>query len=391
MKFEVNSAFLDQLKKTDIFQQRAGMRQGVFPVYKNRLNIGDVIHFHPAALLEQYSIQAHGKVLFSSGAFSSSASSLPLGSTVGRYCSIAPGLKEQGFRHPIEAVTLNSASFNFNVIHVRAYLDAYQAKNSVTLDPVPVKTPQPHKASITIGHDVWIGADVTIKGGVNIGNGAVVASNSLVTKDVDAYSMVGGTPAKVIKKRFSDEVAAGLEESKWWTYELGDMFREGLDLSSPEAFLEKFQTVKTSLSPITVKTFSPLAFIETGNGITNFSDNEMKHAGLVSWLGKHLHIDLKSMSFYQEKFSNKNSGTKLYVDTGKNTLRTKDGLHVCHDSNGKFFLSKDTANSLLLEAAKLPRSYFIKSPLRGQYLSVQKNGSLKLTSKKSDKEVFTWF
>ena len=69
---------------------------------------------------------------------------------------------------------------------------------------------------VEIGNDVWVGNDVRIIGGVKIGDGAVIGSCALVTKDVEPYSIVGGVPAKVIKKRFSDDIISKLLETKWW-------------------------------------------------------------------------------------------------------------------------------------------------------------------------------
>ncbi|ELR0357132.1 CatB-related O-acetyltransferase, partial [Salmonella enterica] len=73
-------------------------------------------------------------------------------------------------------------------------------------------TPQagdlPYKGDIVIGNDVWIGYGALIMPGVKIGNGAIIASRSVVTSDVPAYAIVGGNPAKVIKKRFTDETIA---------------------------------------------------------------------------------------------------------------------------------------------------------------------------------------
>lgn len=72
------------------------------------------------------------------------------------------------------------------------------------------------KGPIIIGNDVWVGSGVTILGGVNVGNGAVIAANSVVTKDVSAYSIVAGNPAKHIKMRFSQDKIKYLEDLKWW-------------------------------------------------------------------------------------------------------------------------------------------------------------------------------
>lgn len=74
------------------------------------------------------------------------------------------------------------------------------------------------KGDIEIGEDVWIGSNSVILSGVKIGRGAIVAAGSVVTKDVEQYTIVGGTPAKFLKKRFSDETVEELERSQWWSW-----------------------------------------------------------------------------------------------------------------------------------------------------------------------------
>ncbi len=78
----------------------------------------------------------------------------------------------------------------------------------------------PRKGNINIGNDVWIGYNATIMAGVTIGDGAIIATNSTVIKDVEPYSVVGGNPAKEIKKRFSEETISKLLELKWWNWDI---------------------------------------------------------------------------------------------------------------------------------------------------------------------------
>lgn len=76
----------------------------------------------------------------------------------------------------------------------------------------------PNKGDTIIGNDVWIGYGTTIMPGVTIGDGAIIATKSVVTKDVKPYSIVGGNPAKEIRKRFSEEEIKVLLEIKWWSW-----------------------------------------------------------------------------------------------------------------------------------------------------------------------------
>ena len=93
----------------------------------------------------------------------------------------------------------------------------------------------------TIGNDVWIGHSVIIKGGINIGDGSVIAAGSIVTKDVLPYSIVGGSPAKILKYRFEQEKISKLLKIKWWEWSdekinanLDNIMSEDLDF-----FIEK--------------------------------------------------------------------------------------------------------------------------------------------------------
>lgn len=76
----------------------------------------------------------------------------------------------------------------------------------------------PSKGNIEIGNDVWIGYKAVIMAGVKIGDGAIIGAYSVVTKDVEPYTIVGGNPAKEIRKRFSDEIINELLSIQWWNW-----------------------------------------------------------------------------------------------------------------------------------------------------------------------------
>lgn len=92
----------------------------------------------------------------------------------------------------------------------------------------------PSKGDTIIGNDIWIGYNSVIMPGVKVGDGAIIATNSTVTKDVEPYSIVGGNPAREIRKRFSGEHIARLLELKWWEWEIGQITRHVRHLTGTE-------------------------------------------------------------------------------------------------------------------------------------------------------------
>jgi virginiamycin A acetyltransferase len=76
----------------------------------------------------------------------------------------------------------------------------------------------PNKGDTVIGNDVWIGHGATFLPGVQVGDGAIIAAEAVVTADVAPYAVVGGNPAKLLRKRFSDETIAELLRLRWWDW-----------------------------------------------------------------------------------------------------------------------------------------------------------------------------
>lgn len=120
--------------------------------------------------------------------------------SIGSFCSIAPGVRIQEYFHDYRRAT-------------SYYINTHILKESTDKDIFS-------KGDILIEDDVWIGANVVIMSGVKIGRGSIVGAGSIVTKDIPPYCIVGGNPAKIIKKRFTEETINELEISGWWTWSI---------------------------------------------------------------------------------------------------------------------------------------------------------------------------
>ncbi len=83
----------------------------------------------------------------------------------------------------------------------------------------------PNKGNTIIGNDVWIGCNVKIMPGITIGDGAIIAANSTVTRNIDPYTIVGGNPAKEIKKRFPENTTQKPLQIKWWDWDIEKITR----------------------------------------------------------------------------------------------------------------------------------------------------------------------
>ena len=123
---------------------------------------------------------------------------------VGAFCSFAPGAKVLlGGNHRQDWITTFPLSVFWNIEH--------NTNNDQNISMT--------KGNIDIGNDVWIGTEAIVLSGVNIGNGAVIGARAVVTKDVPPYAVVAGNPAKIINKRFDDEVIQKFQEIKWWDWD----------------------------------------------------------------------------------------------------------------------------------------------------------------------------
>lgn len=101
----------------------------------------------------------------------------------------------------------------------------------------------PKQKDSVIGNDVWIGNNVCIKQGITIGDGAIIATGAVVTKNVLPYTIYGGVPAKLIKKRFTDEQIEELLKIKWWDWNIEKIKLATInnDFDNIDSFIKKYK------------------------------------------------------------------------------------------------------------------------------------------------------
>lgn len=120
---------------------------------------------------------------------------------IGKFCQIGANIE----------IIMNGANHQMNAISTFPFyvMDGWKQTSPSIVD-------LPYKGDTVIGNDVWIGQNVTVLPGVHIGDGAIIAANSVVAKDIPAYSIAAGNPCEVKKKRFDDVTIVLLEKLRWW-------------------------------------------------------------------------------------------------------------------------------------------------------------------------------
>jgi virginiamycin A acetyltransferase len=135
---------------------------------------------------------------------------------IGKFCMIASGVTfiMNGANHLTESIS----SYPFGIFG-NGWAEAMEGKT------------YPAKGDTIIGNDVWIGYQATMMPGVKIADGAIVAAHSVVTRDVEPYTLVGGNPAREIKKRFSQDQIQKLLDLQWWHWDIEKITRHVQDLT----------------------------------------------------------------------------------------------------------------------------------------------------------------
>lgn len=131
---------------------------------------------------------------------------------IGNFCSIACGAK----------FIFNSANHTLKSLSTYPFPIFYEEWG---LDKKHVDSAWDNRGDIVVGNDVWIGYEAVILSGVHIGDGAIIGTRAVVTKDVPPYTIVGGIPAKEIKKRFDEETINKLQQIQWWNWDFDKIQR----------------------------------------------------------------------------------------------------------------------------------------------------------------------
>ena len=144
--------------------------------------------------------------------------------SIGNFCSLGANIRIGGASHPMSWVSTSQVFIDRP--------DSLKKKFS----------PKPYEAfrHTRIGHDVWIGDNALVKAGISIGTGAIVGMGSVVTKDVPAYAVVAGNPAKIIRYRFDEHTIKALLDSKWWQLDDKELEKAASYFDSAEEFITKF-------------------------------------------------------------------------------------------------------------------------------------------------------
>lgn len=149
---------------------------------------------------------------------------------IGKFCCIAANARINALEHPLERVSQHKMTYRANEYFLGAKLDSeFRARRQGRL--------------VETGNDVWIGHGAIIKPGVKIGHGAVVAAGAIVTRDVPAYAIVAGVPARFLRWRFEPKVSARIIALAWWDWEHDRLAAavEDMRLLSADAFVEKYE------------------------------------------------------------------------------------------------------------------------------------------------------
>jgi acetyltransferase-like isoleucine patch superfamily enzyme len=220
---------LDQKLKKALARNTCRLDSGIKALRRDtELTLEQGVKLHQIKILSRkLSIGAHTDIV--------SGCELHEVSSIGRYCSIARNVTigQDRMSHPLSWLTSHSG-----LVNMRQKLGGIAPHHGAVKQTV-------------IGHDVWIGMDVLILDGVSIGTGAVIGAQSLVNSDIPPYAIAVGSPARVVRYRFEQDVIEGLLASQWWNLPVQQLAQ--LPLEDPQALLSQLNgAVAADTSPVQV-------------------------------------------------------------------------------------------------------------------------------------------
>ena len=149
---------------------------------------------------------------------------------IGKFCAIASNARINALEHPLERVSQHKITYRANEYFLGAKLDGeFRERRQGKL--------------VEVGHDVWVGHGAIVKPGVKIGHGAVIAAGAIVTRDVPAYAIVAGVPAKFMRWRFEPKLSERIISLGWWDWKHDKLALAVDDMRRlpVEEFLEKWE------------------------------------------------------------------------------------------------------------------------------------------------------
>lgn len=148
---------------------------------------------------------------------------------IGKYCALAAFVRIGAPNHPLDRPTIHRLTYT------PEYYDGTQERDHAFFE-------RRRTDRVIIGHDVWIGHGVTVLPGVTVGHGAVLAAGAVVTRDVEPYTIVGGVPARLLKRRQPVDIAERLIRIAWWDWPFGTIMDRLPDFRSTDlsAFCDRY-------------------------------------------------------------------------------------------------------------------------------------------------------
>ncbi len=188
------------------------IKSRVFKKNSDKVSAAFGAHTDGSSFEGRNSVGKHSSVLDSDLGYASyvASGSFLRRTIVGKYCCIGKNVRVIDVTHPSrDYVSVHPLFFAKKTVVGESYVRKQKFDEYLTLPDNPSR-------SVRIGNDVWIGDGAMILGGHSIGDGAVIAAGAVVTKDIEPYTIAAGVPARPVRKRFSEEDIAFLQEVKWW-------------------------------------------------------------------------------------------------------------------------------------------------------------------------------